>query len=369
MFPAVDPIPLPAPIWLFKLLHVVTLALHFTAMQMLVGSLVAASLWAILGRLHGDKTLTAASGSVISRLPVVMTYVINFGVPPLLFAQVLYGRAIYTSSVLIGWYWISVILILTFAYWFLYVASGRAEKGKGWGFIGLLSAVMILGIGGIYSNNMTLMLRPKVWAEMYAANAHGTQLNPGDPTLIPRYLFFMVGSLAVGGAAMMLLSLKKSLADGVNEFLGAWGGRLVAVGIIGQVALGFWVMKVQPEGVAAALGENKIYVVAEIAWLATAALMLALGGLAGVSATGRKVLPVAGACLVTFLNIASMTLVRDGIRDVTLRLNGYEVWDRVVVTNWSVVGLFLVLFVAGLGIAGWMIAIMAGARQEKECYV
>ncbi len=28
-----------------------------------------------------------------------MTYVINLGVPPLLFAQVLYGRAIYTSSV------------------------------------------------------------------------------------------------------------------------------------------------------------------------------------------------------------------------------------------------------------------------------
>ena len=33
------------------------------------------------------------------RLTVVMTYVINLGVPPLLFAQVLYGRALYTSSI------------------------------------------------------------------------------------------------------------------------------------------------------------------------------------------------------------------------------------------------------------------------------
>ena len=28
-FPAVDPIPIPAPIWLVKLLHIVTLSLHF----------------------------------------------------------------------------------------------------------------------------------------------------------------------------------------------------------------------------------------------------------------------------------------------------------------------------------------------------
>ena len=40
-FPNVDPIPLPAPIWLFKLLHMVTLALHFVAMQVLVGGLLA----------------------------------------------------------------------------------------------------------------------------------------------------------------------------------------------------------------------------------------------------------------------------------------------------------------------------------------
>ena len=43
-FPNVDPIPLPAPIWLFKLLHIVTLSLHFVAMQILVGSLLIAVL-------------------------------------------------------------------------------------------------------------------------------------------------------------------------------------------------------------------------------------------------------------------------------------------------------------------------------------
>ena len=41
-FPAVDPIPLPAPIWLFKLLHIVTLSLHFVAVEMLLGGLLLA---------------------------------------------------------------------------------------------------------------------------------------------------------------------------------------------------------------------------------------------------------------------------------------------------------------------------------------
>ena len=43
-YPAVDPIPLPAPVWLLKLLHVVTLALHFVAVEMLLGGLLLAIL-------------------------------------------------------------------------------------------------------------------------------------------------------------------------------------------------------------------------------------------------------------------------------------------------------------------------------------
>jgi len=41
-FPQVDPIPLPAPVWLLKLLHVVTLSLHFVAVEMLLGGLLLA---------------------------------------------------------------------------------------------------------------------------------------------------------------------------------------------------------------------------------------------------------------------------------------------------------------------------------------
>jgi hypothetical protein len=112
-FPNVDPIPLPAPIWFFKLLHIVTLLLHFVAMQVLVGGL----LIAVLLNLFGSSISAAMAASAIARrLTIVMTYVINLGVPPLLFAQVLYGRALYTSSVMIGARWIAVIPALILAY-------------------------------------------------------------------------------------------------------------------------------------------------------------------------------------------------------------------------------------------------------------
>jgi hypothetical protein len=61
-----------------------------------------------------------------------------------------------------------------------------------------------------------------------------------------------------------------------------------------------------------------------------------------------------------------LTVYRDGVRDVTLLSKGYDVWDRVVVTNWSVVGLFLVLFVAALGVIGWLVSVVARAHKTME---
>ena len=65
------------------------------------------------------------------------------------------------------------------------------------------------------------------------------------------------------------------------------------------------------------------------------------------------------------LNCMALVL---GIRDYTLRASGFEVWNRVVVTNWSVVGIFLVLFVAALGVIAYLIAVIARARRLEEIY-
>jgi hypothetical protein len=70
--------------------------------------------------------------------------------------------------------------------------------------------------------------------------------------------------------------------------------------------------------------------------------------------------------LVALLVEITFTVYRDAVRDLTLLSKGFDVWDRVVVTNWSVVGLFLVLFVAGLGVIGWLVSVVARAQKVME---
>lgn len=368
LFPAPDPIPLPAPVWLMKGLLLVTLALHFIAVQLLVGGLLASSVWSIFGRRRRDPAMIDAAGAVSFRLPVVMTYVINLGVPPLLFSQVLYGRALYSSTVLIGAWWIAVVGLLMLSYTCLYVMTSRAKSGKAWGWIGLVALLVTVKIGYIYSTNFTLMLRPEAWLEMYRNAPSGTMLNGDDPTVLPRWAFMMAGGLTVGGAGAILLGLKKSLTADAGEFLRRQGGRMVAIGAVAQAALGFWVMGVQPEGIAAKVAENALWRGAEFAWLAT--VLLAAAAALAVQAKARSAawhLP-ATVGLATFLNVASMVLVRDGIRDTTLLSKGFDVWDRAVASNWIVIGAFLALFVVGVVVVAWLASVVARARREEERY-
>jgi hypothetical protein len=102
----------------------------------------------------------------------------------------------------------------------------------------------------------------------------------------------------------------------------------------------------------------------------TAVLLFVVGLLCLIAAShkaARKAIAI-GAALVAFLNVAAVVMVRDGIRDFTLKAQGFDVWDRVVVTNWSVVCIFLVLFVAALGVIGYLISVVAKARRIEEIY-
>jgi hypothetical protein len=364
-FPAVDPIPLPAPIWLLKLLHIVTLSLHFVAVEMLLGGLLLAVVFSLF---RGSPQSLVAARSMARRLTVVMTFVINLGVPPLLFAQVLYGRALYTSSVLIGLYWISIIGLLTLAYWLLYQFSARLEAGKTAWHIGLSSWLLCGAIARILSTNMTLMLRPEEWLKLYSASSAGAYLPTGDPTLTPRWLLFMAGGLAFGGLWMVYLAGRSTFAPEEKKFLAGVGGKLVVFFGAVYLAAGIWAASVQPEIVKAGLHTHPLYKwfgLGAYGWLASVALILVVGAIAGFGRITSGWLGWTGAVL-GFLALASLTVYRDAVRDLSLLSKGFDVWNREVVTNWSVVGIFLVLFVAGLGVVGWLVSVVARARKVME---
>jgi hypothetical protein len=362
MFPSTDPIPLPAPVWLLKALHITTLSLHFIAVEILLGGLLIATVISLLGKSQESRTGAAA---LARRLPVVMTYVINLGVPPLLFAQVLYGRALYTSSVLLGAYWIAVIFLLMACYWLLYRFSAGLEAGRRVWWMGLLAWLLAGSIAKIYTSNMTLMLRPEVWQAMYSSSAAGVHFPTGDPTLFPRWLFMMSGGLVMGALWMLYLSGRSTFLKPEAAFLARAGGWIAVAGAALQAGAAMAVVGAQPEAVRAGLASGALYSFSATGWLAVTALVVVLGLLAGL----RGSIPgwaSWGSAVIALLSAATMTIYRDGIRDLTLLSKGLDVWARTVVTNWGVVILFLVLFVAGLGGAGWLISVVVRSRKTME---
>jgi hypothetical protein len=364
-FPAVDPIPLPAPIWLLKLLHIVTLSLHFVAVEMLLGGLLLAVLLSLF-RSSPQSLVTARA--LARRLTVVMTYVINLGVPPLLFAQVLYGRALYTSSVLIGLYWISIIAILTLTYWLLYRFTARLEAGKSAWWVGLSAWVLAGFIARLLSTNMTLMLRPEVWREMYSASGAGAYLPTGDPTLTPRWLLMLAGGLFVGGLWLVYLAGRSTFNAQEKQFMAGLGGKVAALFGVVYLVAGLWAAGVQPEIVKAGLHTDALYKFAGFAgygWLALVAVAVLVAAIAGFGKISAGWIGWTGALLALLVEI-TFTVYRDGVRDLTLLGKGYNVWDRAVATNWGVVGLFLVLFVGSLGVVGWLVSVVARARKVME---
>jgi len=360
---------LPAPVWLLKLLHIVTLALHFVAVEMLLGGLLLAILLSLF-RKSANAHVTARA--LARRLTIVMTYVINLAVPPLLFAQVLYGRALYTSSVLIGIYWIALIPTLILVYWLLYKFSARLDAGKSAWWVGLIAWLLAGSVARMLSSNMTLMLRPEAWQGMYSASAIGKYLPTGDPTLTPRWLLMMAGGLMIGGLWLIYLAGRSTFTAEERRFASELGGAAAAIFGAVYLAAGLWAASVQPEAVKLGLTQGvaghalyRLEGFAGYGWIALALVAVLIGVFAAFSKITAGWLGWTGVLAAVLVEIM-LTVYRDGVRDVTLLSKGYDVWDRVVVTNWGVVGLFLVLFVAALGVIGWLVSVIARARKTME---
>ena len=299
LYPAVDPIPLPAPVWLLKLLHIVTLALHFVAVEMLLGGLLLAVLLSLFGK-SANSHVTARA--LARRLSVVMTFVINLGVPPLLFAQVLYGRALYTSSVLIGLYWIAIVPTLMLTYWLLYKFSARLDAGKSAWWVGLIAWLLAGGVARMLSTNMTLMLRPEAWRGMYSASAMGAYLPTGDPTLTPRWLLMLAGGLLIGGLWLVYLAGRSTFTAEEKKYVAGLGGKVAATFGVVYLAAGLWAASVQPVavkmGLAKGVPSHALYRYEGLAgygWIALVVVAVVLAAVAGFGRIAAGWLSWAGA--------------------------------------------------------------------------
>ncbi len=201
LLPVIDGIPGP---WSIQAtLLFLTFVMHLVLMNAVVG----VSVISLVSRLRSTNSRSqdhapapkAKSHNLEMLLPKGVALLVNFGIPPFLFLQVLYGQYIYSSSILMGVWWLSVMMLVMLAYYGLYINMSKLELSRRSRTLALgFSTLLLLGTGFIFVNNMTLMLSPAQWTA-YARNAGGTLLALADPQVIPRYLHVVLSCLAVGG--------------------------------------------------------------------------------------------------------------------------------------------------------------------------
>ncbi len=365
LIPTLDPNPLPAPYWVFKLLLVVTFFLHIVAMNLLLGgaALALAAKWRSKNRVFVD---------VAKKLPVLLPATITLGVAPLLFVQVLYGQFFYASSIIVAWPWFLVLVALTVAYYgFYYVSFQNGQNSGKSGSVMLFSVVLIFLIGFVYSNNFTLSQTPARWGAKYFAHPAGWNLNLSEPTLVPRFLHFFTAAVAVGGLLLVLIAFArwKREPDYARQIF-HFGGKAFMYATMAQFLLGIWFLAALPR-------DLRILFLGDSA-LATSLLVLGVGvAIAAIllmsEAIRRENVRLAAYYVsgIVGVVILTMSVMRDILRDAYLK--PYFRPDQFVVkTQWSVFPLFLVLFVGGAIL--WLVmlkryGLFAGKKAEQEAPV
>lgn len=356
--PSLDPLPLPAPPWFLWALLMLTFVLHLVAMNFVLGG----SIIAVAARFREGGNSRRLAHWIGKLMPSAVATAVTFGVAPLLFVQALYGRLFFSSSVLMGWSWFAVVPILIVAYYGTYFLSLRGEKlGRTWD-IAAFVAFLFVVVAFIYSNNMSMMLRPANFFGRYIADPRGLHLNASDITLLPRFLHMLFGAVAVAGVFVAIYGLAVRRSD---EAHGRWATRHGALWFGASTALsvltGAWWTAVLPGSVMKALfGGNRvaatIFAIAIIAAIAAWILMI----LAVNAAEPAKLVARSGEALVVAL--IAMVLTRDSIRDGMLNLSQFHFADRID-PQWGVIAIFAVLLLAALGTTAWMVTILAKSKD------
>ncbi|HVN07591.1 MAG TPA: hypothetical protein VMV61_01370 [Patescibacteria group bacterium] len=344
--PTADPNPLPAPYWVLKLLLIVTFYLHILAMNFLMGGAV----MALVGRWRsGNRAFAIRSFFDVGRkLPSLVAATITLGIAPLLFLQVIYGQYFYTSSIVMGWPWLLLLAMLTFAYYGFYLAASQDEGNFGRaGWILSVSLLLIFSIGFLFTNNLMLSQTPSKWAAKYFHDPRGWNLNLSEPTLVPRYLHFFTAAVAVGGLFLVLIALKRWKEETeYARYIFRFGGNAFRYATMAQFLVGTWFLVSLPKDKRMLfLGDNT---------LATALLMLGIAGaLAAIVAVGKalekdnvRLGAYAGSGLTAFV-ILCMSVMRDILRDAYLQTY-FHPEEFAVKTQWNVFPMFLALFIAGV---------------------
>ncbi len=349
--PHPDPMPLPAPVWLLRTLLLLTFFLHILFMNCLLGGTAVALV--CMMRRKSSAFAARLAGDLGRLLPSLFAFTITLGVAPLLFLQLMYGQFLYASSILIGVAWLAIVGMVVLAYYGVYFFSMKGHEPSATTTVVLALVLLLLAcVAFVYSNNFTLMLSPERWLGLYHRSASGWNLNWAEPSLLPRYLHFVLGALAVSGLGLLVIGFRQE-EDQYRQWLVEQGSLLFTGATILNFGVGFWFLANLPvstrlaflggNGLATALlGIGMVLPLAAIAHLI----------MAKANSSPKRQLIIGVSCGV--LTVAAMIVMRDLLRNLALAPY-FSPNQLPIAPQWGIIVLFLLLSIAGLATLYYML--------------
>ncbi|MHC1790178.1 hypothetical protein [Solidesulfovibrio sp.] len=332
------------PLGLYELLLWITFAAHLLVVNAALGGTLLA--------LFAPGPARAAAATLAGKLPTSVAVAVNLGVPPLLFASVLYGQYLYTAAILSAVPWLSLFLVVMIAYALLYLFQPRAAR-PGAGLIAASAAALLLLASLILVNVSVLSLRPDVW-KAYFDQPGGTVLAMGDPTFLPRWLHFVTASLAVGGLSLALYSRKAARSEAGAAARVRLGLRWFLLATLAQIPVGLWFLLSLPVGIMERFfgGHGPL----------TLAFMLGLG-LAAASLFSAARGRVGRTAFFTAATVVCMVIVRDLVRQAYLA-PVFTIESLPVAVQVGPIVLFLVSFAVTAAAVVWAVASYRRAAKK-----
>jgi hypothetical protein len=354
--PDVDPLPQPGPTAVFRGLLLLTFLLHLLPMNVVLGGSVVA-LATRLGRQDAAGHAARAVAWFTQALPTVVAAAVTFGVAPLLFLQVLYGRAFFGSAVLMAWPWLGVVPLLIVAYYAAYRSAMQSAAG-GWAAPAVVTVIVVL-VSGVYVNNMSLMLQADRFADV-AAGARGWLLNWSDPTVVPRYLHMFLGAVAVAGAGLAGLGLvwaRRERERAHGEWAMRRGSAWLAVATLMNLVAGFWWLLALPRDLLLRFMGRDPFAATTL----MLGIVLGMVALAAFALAWRGINPapaVKGGLGALVATLVAMVITRDQVRESAMVLMGLQP-NPWVQTQWLPMAIFALLLVGALATVAWMAGLLA----------
>ncbi|WP_338753231.1 cytochrome ubiquinol oxidase subunit I [Bacillus sp. FJAT-52991] len=197
-------LPIPGDMGLLTFLLVVTFLLHIVFVNITISLATGAVILEAVG-IKKQSTLYDRVAQICSyHASIHKSIAVVLGVGPILLISVVYTQYFYSSTVLIGKAWLSVILLLIVAFLLLYAYKFLWEKLENkkvlhW-MIGLAACLILLFVPLIFIVNVVSMLYPEKWMES-SGFFHGLFYYP---QVWQRYAHFMLSSFAAGGLYLYL---------------------------------------------------------------------------------------------------------------------------------------------------------------------